>query len=79
VGDRYLFIPEYRAHPGCSHPVHDHTAAGCLTWRCPCTTPRRDLAGPSGLRQVADRVLWGIGALWVLWHLITAARWLLAG
>lgn len=65
---RYLTTPEYRVHAGCTHPVHDHGGRGCLTYRCPCATPRRLLAEPSGARQVVDWTLRTIGALWLLVH-----------
>lgn len=76
---RYLTTPEYRTHAGCAHPVHDHGSRGCLTYRCSCTTPRRILAGPSGIRRVADVVLRAIGALWLLAHAYDLVRWILGG
>ncbi len=72
---QYLTTPEYRAHAGCTHPVHDHSNRGCLTHGCRCKTPRRDLAAPSGIRQVADWALRGIGLIWVLVHAYGVIAW----
>jgi hypothetical protein len=76
---RFLTIPEYRRHTGCAHPVHDHSVRGCLTYRCPCTTPRYRLAEPSGLRRTADWLLRAVGALWLLSHAWDVVAWLLRG
>jgi hypothetical protein len=66
----YMSLPEYHAHLGCLHPVHDHGRAGCKTWGCSCSATYRELAGPSGLRQVADITLRFIGAAWLVWHIL---------
>lgn len=76
---RYLSIPEYRTHDGCTHPVHAHNQRGCLVHGCRCLTPRRDLAGRSGLREGVDWLLRAIGALWLLGHTWDLLRWFLGG
>jgi len=75
---RYTSIPEYRAHRGCTHPVHDHGGHGCKTWSCNCNAPRSQLAGPAGARRAADVVLRLIGALWLLHILWVLILWVIA-
>jgi hypothetical protein len=66
-------------HPGCPHPVQDHTRWGCIAYRCPCMVTRRQLAGPTpgaGWEGwvVVDWVLRGAGLWWLahqVWALLT--------